>query len=289
MQDPQARADTEVVYNLNDVELDRNYDEPFEPTPTPNRTGWVIAVGLVLAIAGGIAYTFLRDRTPAAPVKTAAPAPAATQPATAQPKALVGENIALPPLAETDAIVRELVGQLSSHPSIAAWLATKGLISNFAVVTLNISEGQAPTTHLRPLTPKARFQTTGSGSALAINPKSYDRYNGYGDAIGGLDATGSARLYLTLKPRIADAYRELGYPDGDFDRVLERAIGQLLNAPVLDGAVPLRQKAVTFAFADPRLESLTPPQKQFLRMGPRNVQAVQAKLREIAGLLQLHP
>jgi hypothetical protein len=277
------------VYNLNDVELDRNYDEPFEPTPTPNRTGWVIAVGIALAIAGGIAYTFLRDRAPAAPVKKTAPAPAAAQPATTQPKTLVGESIALPPLAETDTIVRELVGQLSSHPSMAAWLATKGLISNFVVVTLNISEGQAPTTHLRALTPKARFQTTGNGSELAINPKSYDRYNGYGDAIGGLDATGTARLYLTRKPRIADAYRVLGYPDGDFDRVLEKAIGQLLAAPVLDSAVPLRQKAVTFAFADPRLESLAPPQKQFLRMGPRNMQAVQTKLREIATLLELHP
>jgi len=277
------------VYNLNDVELDRDYEEPFEPTPTPNRIGWVIAVGIALAIAGGIAYTFLRDRTPAAPVKTTAPAAAATQPATVQPKALVGENISLPPLAETDTIVRELVGQLSSHPSIAAWLATKGLISNFTVVTLNIAEGQSPATHLRALAPKARFETTGSGSALTINPKSYDRYNGYGDAVGGLDATGTARLYLTLKPRIAEAYRELGYPDSDFDRVLEQAIGRLLSAPVLDGAVPLRQKAVTFAFADPRLESLSPPQKQFLRMGPRNVQAVQAKLREIAALLQLHP
>ena len=277
------------MYNLNDVELDRDYEEPFEPTPTPNRIGWVIAVGIALAIAGGIAYTFLRDRTPAAPVKTTAPAAAATQPATVQPKALVGENISLPPLAETDTIVRELVGQLSSHPSIAAWLATKGLISNFTVVTLNIAEGQSPATHLRALAPKARFETTGSGSALTINPRSYDRYNGYGDAVGGLDATGTARLYLTLKPRIAEAYRELGYPDSDFDRVLEQAIGRLLSAPVLDGAVPLRQKAVTFAFADPRLESLSPPQKQFLRMGPRNVQAVQAKLREIAALLQLHP
>jgi Protein of unknown function (DUF3014) len=277
------------VYNLNDVELDRNYEEPFEPTPTPNRIGWVIGIGIALAIAGGVAYTLLRDRTPAAPVKATAPAPAATQPATAEPKKLVGENITLPPLAETDSIVRELTGQLSSHPTIAAWLATKGLISNFTVVTLNIAEGQAPTTHLRALTPKGRFRTTGTGSALAVDPKSYDRYNGFGDAVGGLDATGTARLYLTLQPRILDAYRELGYPDGNFDRVLERAFGQLLNAPVLDSAPPLRPKTLSFAFADPRIESLSPAQKQFLRMGPRNVQTVQSKLRDIAALLELHP
>jgi len=276
------------MLHIDEVELDRNYENSFQPVPEPRRTGWVIGGVILLVIAAGVAYTFLRDR-PAAPTAIRTPAPAAAPPATVQPKPLVGESISLPPLAETDAIVRELVGQLSAHPSIAAWLATKGLIANFTVVTLNIAEGQAPTTHLRPLAPKARFQTTGSGSALAINPKSYDRYNGYGDAVGSLDATGTARLYLTLKPRVLDAYRELGYPDGDFDRVLERAIGELLKAPVVDGAVPLRPKTLSFAFADPQLESLAPAQKQLLRMGPRNVAAVQGKLREIAGLLQLHP
>jgi len=276
------------MLNIDEVELDRNYEKSFQPVPEPRRTGWVIGGVILLVIAAGVAYTFLRDR-PAAPTTIRTPAPAAAPPATVQPKPLVGESISLPPLAETDAIVRELVGQLSAHPSIAAWLATKGLIANFTVVTLNIAEGQAPTTHLRPLAPKARFQTTGSGAALAINPKSYDRYNGYGDAVGSLDATGTARLYLTLKPRVLDAYRELGYPDGNFDRVLERAIGELLKAPVVDGAVPLRPKTLTFAFADPQLESLAPAQKQLLRMGPRNVAAVQGKLREIAGLLQLHP
>ena len=276
------------MLHIDEVELDRNYENSFQPVPEPRRTGWVIGGVILLVIAAGVAYSFLRDR-PAAPTAIRTPAPAAAPPATVQPKPLVGESISLPPLAETDAIVRELVGQLSAHPSIAAWLATKGLIANFTVVTLNIAEGQAPTTHLRPLAPKARFQTTGSGSALAINPKSYDRYNGYGDAVGSLDATGTARLYLTLKPRVLDAYRELGYPDGDFDRVLERAIGELLKAPVVDGAVPLRPKTLSFAFADPQLESLAPAQKQLLRMGPRNVAAVQGKLREIARLLQLHP
>jgi DUF3014 family protein len=276
------------VYNLNDVELDRHDEQPYQAAPAPRRTGWAIAGVIALVIAAGVAYTVFRAR-PVAPAKISTPAPAAAAPATVQPKPLVGENISLPPLAETDAIVRELVGQLSSHPSIAAWLATKGLIQNFTVVTLNISEGQLPTTHLPALAPKARFQTTGTGTSLAINPKSYDRYNGYGDAVSSLDATGTARLYLTLKPRVLDAYRELGYPDGNFDRVLERAIGELLKAPVLDPAAPLRPKTLSFAFADPRIESLSPAQKLLLRMGPRNVQAVQTKLREIASLLQLHP
>src|SRR5262245_32965638 len=246
---------------------------------------------VVLAIAGAVGYTLWKQR--ASPVVTTTqPAPDAPKPAAEQPvtqPAVVGENIPLPPLAESDSIVRELVGRLSSHPSVAAWLATKGLVSNFAVVTLNIAEGRLPTSHLQALAPRDRFVVSGAGTALTVDPKSYQRYNKFAEAVQGLDALGTARLYATLKPRINDAYKELGYPDGDFDRVLEKAIGELLKTPVVEGTVPLRQKAVTYTYADSRLESLSPAQKQFLRMGPRNVQVVQTKLREIATLLALHP
>jgi hypothetical protein len=277
------------MFNVDDVELDRSFDEPFEPypPPRPTRIGWVIGLVIGFAIAGGVAYSVLRPRPTPVPVAAPAPPPAVEQPKVAEAPALVGDNISLPPLAESDALLRELVGRLSSHPSIAAWLATKGLIANFAVVTLNISEGQMPSMHLRALSPKGRFLTRGSRTALTVDPRSYDRYNPVTEGVSGLDATGTARLYLTIKPRVQDAYKDLGYPDGDFDRVLERAIGHLLKAPIVDGSVALRPKTLSFGFADPQLESLSPVQKQFMRMGPRNEAAVQAKLREIASLLNL--
>ena len=49
--------------------------------------------------------------------------------------------------------------------------------------------------------------------------------------------------------------------------------------------VELRTDKVTYAFADPALEGLSGAQRQLLRMGPRNVRIVQAKLREVAGFL----
>ena len=280
------------MFSLNDVELDR--DEPFEPPPPPrpSRAGWLIGAVIAVAIAAGVAYSVLQTRPATAPAVVTTPQRALDQTPkqTIQaPQAIAGDDIDLPPLPQTDPLVRQLVTKLSSHPAVAAWLATKGLIANFAVVTLNISEGKAPTTHLRALAPPGKFQTKGSGAALVLDPKSYDRYNGFAAAVNGLDATGTARLYATLKPRITDAYRELGYPDADFDRVLERAIGELLKTPIVEGTVALRPKTMAFAYADSRLESLSAAQKQFMRMGPRNVETVQAKLREIATLLALHP
>ena len=58
-----------------------------------------------------------------------------------------------------------------------------------------------------------------------------------------------------------------------------------MKVPIPRGDVELTPAGVGYAFADERLEQLTPAQKQLLRMGPENVKKVQDKLREIAGHL----
>ena len=89
-------------------------------------------------------------------------------------------------------------------------------------------------------------------------------------------------MFGTLKPRIAEAYGRLGPSDGDFDRVLERAIFELLSVPFVEGEVALEPHGAVYAFADPRLQTMSAAQKQLFRMGPQNVLLVQGKLRDIA-------
>jgi hypothetical protein len=55
---------------------------------------------------------------------------------------------------------------------------------------------------------------------------------------------------------------------------------------VLRDDVELVPHAIGFRYADPKLEGLTAAQKQFLRMGPRNVRIIQQKLRELQPALQ---
>jgi hypothetical protein len=62
-------------------------------------------------------------------------------------------------------------------------------------------------------------------------------------------------------------------------------IATLVGVPVPGADVLLVHKGALNAFADPRLEELTAAQKQLLRMGPRNVRLIQAKLREIGSAL----
>jgi Protein of unknown function (DUF3014) len=270
--------------DLNDLKLDK-WQGAFEPEP--RRKGWILAIIAVVLIAGATTFYYLYWRRvvpPPADIRTAteqAVAPAA--PARLLPEA--GETIDLPPLGETDAIVRELVGRLSSHPTVAAWLTTDQLIRNFTAVVENIANGRTPAGHLGKVRPAGSFQVREDRGGLWIDPRSYRRYDKYADAVAALDARGAARLYATLRPRIVDGYRDLGHPDGNFDPALERALVELLKTPVVEGDVALASKSVAYEFADARLQSLSSAQRQFLRMGPRNVRLIQAKLREIAPFL----
>jgi hypothetical protein len=256
------------------------------------RSKWFVLVVVFLIGASLVSYVVLRRARATAPQIVTAPAVRAPAPAVAPPRSgplVEADKIALPALAETDALMRELVVKLSSHPLALAWLATNGLLENFTVATLNLSEGKSPVVHWASLAPKARFSVAKTPRGVVLDPKSYGRYDGYAAAINGLDAAGTARLYLTVKPRIMDAYRALGYPEGDFDPVLERAIGALLATRSIQGDIALREKVITYEFVDPDLESLPAAAKQLLRMGPDNMRIVQAKLREIAVQLGLHP
>jgi hypothetical protein len=214
-----------------------------------------------------------------------AKAPAPAKP----PEAVAPEPIDLPPLGASDALVRQLVGRLSSHPMVARWLTTDQLLRNFTVVLVNIADGRTPATQLEKMRPKGRFAVLTDAQGPYIDPNSYHRYDAYADAVSGLDPNGTARLYETLKPRIQDAYRELGYPNGDVDSALKRAIVLLLKTPVVEGRIGLTGPPPLYTFSDDRLELLAGSQRQLLRMGPRNERLVQEKLRAIAPLVGISP
>jgi DUF3014 family protein len=258
-----------------------------------DHTKWIVLIVLFFMSAVVVGYiVFQRQRTKT-PLAVEAPVTAPAAPAPAKPATgplVQAENIPLPPLAETDALVRQLLVKLSSHPKVLAWLATNGLIENFTVATLNLSDGKSPALmHWRNLTPEGRFSVIKTPAGTSLDAKSYRRYDAYAAAINALDPPGTARLYLTLKPRIMEAYRNLGFPEGDFDPVLERAMHELITTPAISNEIPLREKVITYQFVDPNVESLSGAQKQLLRMGPENMRIVQNKLKDIAVQLGLHP
>ena len=263
------------------------------PTAVPVRSNTrpvALAAVIVLALGLGTIYYVSRQPSPRSPTPAVQPQPAAA-PTAPQPTPLGGEPeaVSIPPLDESDAVVRMLARMLSENPTFVAWLASDDLIRTFTLTVVKVADGQSPATNLRMMRPRASFSVRRQGEDTYLDVRSYERYTPLADAVASIDPAGAARLYATLKPRIEDAYRELGY-NTPFDRTLERAIVTLLETTVPDKPLLLQHgRATEYLYVDPALERLTKAQKHLLRLGPRNAREVQASLRNIASALGIPP
>lgn len=273
-------------------------ESPEKRQPGPGR--WV-AVALVLLAAVVSAAWYYRFREAAPPIDPVSPpavsvAPELREPAPERPPPPVETaetdpyaGVSVPSLDESDPLIRELVGTLSRHPSLASWLATEGLIRRAVVATVNVSEGKTPVRHLPFLKPQRGFSVERIGAELRIAPETYRRYDRVADVFASIDGDGVIQLYRRLEPLFDQAYADLGYPDEDFDAALRESITRLLEVPVPEEPVLVVEDVLTYAYLNPELEELDDAQRQLLRMGPRNVRLVQAKLREIAAALEATP
>lgn len=264
---------------------DLNLEKTPAPPPPPQPRWILILAVIVLVLALLAVWYYLRQGSELGTDIAQRPAvPASGQGQIAEP-----QPVDLPPLDESDAFVRDLVQQLSQHPVVMSLLATDGLIRTFAVSMVNIADGDTPSRHLNRIKPEESFGVNKGRTRTVISPESYARYDRHAAAISGLDAAGVAKAYNTLKPRLEEALREVAGPNADFDRTLERAIVQLLGAPVVEGDVAVVRDIVGYSYADPALASLSRAQQQLVRMGPENTRRVQQKLREVAAQLGIDP
>lgn len=268
-------------------ELHRD-EEPLEEPTEERRKIWGLAVA-ILAILAVIAvlYYFFFMKKPRAPA--AAPAAESALPAESE-KAPAGpglEPLAFPavPLAASDETVRQFAAAMSVNPEFAKWILTKDLIRTFVVSVDNVANGLSPKTHIDFFSPEGGFRVSRSKGGTLVDPATYTRYAPAVGVIQSIDATAAVRLYRAVEPLLQDAYNELGYPGVDFDDTFVRAMSELLETPVVDGPIGLEQKVLSYAMADETLEALSPAQKQLLRMGPKGVQAVHDKIRQVAALL----
>ncbi len=188
-------------------------------------------------------------------------------------------ELEVPPLDGSDEMVRSLIRTLSAHPRLAAYLAPEALVRRFVAAVVNIANGESPRPQLGFLEPKGDFRVSEREGTLYVDSASYARYDLVTDIFDSLDDEQSLELYRQLKPLFDEAYQELGYPGGDFDDPLARAIDRVLLAPVPAGRVTVKRRVNTYRYADPALEALGPVAKHLHRMGPANARTVQSKLR----------
>jgi hypothetical protein len=242
-----------------------------------------LAVVVVVLIAAAIYYFFFM---PSQPGEISESMPA-QEPSIAAPD-LETEEIIEPldvDLNMSDALVRKLAEELSQHPMFSRWLVTNHLIRRFVAAVDLIALGDSPRRPMDFIEIDEPFIAREEEGQVFIDPNSYQRYDRIAGVISSLDAQGCVKLYKQLRLPIRQAYREMGYPDENFDSTLEKAISNILETPVVENRIYIEKDVTTYLMMNPDLENLNSAQKHLLRMGPDNMRVIQSKLREIALLM----
>ena len=180
-----------------------------------------------------------------------------------------------------DGLFRAAVARLSTHPELASYLVNDRLLRRFVRAVDAIAGGYSPSDEVEFLRPSRPFIVREDEGRLVIAPGTYRRYDVVSDVFASLDSDGAIELYRQFGPRLEAIYREVGWANDDFDTRLREAVDHLLEVTTSSGQVEVEQRAIVYAYAEDRFEKLTGAQKHFLRMGPRNVGAIQSKLREL--------
>jgi Protein of unknown function (DUF3014) len=205
-----------------------------------------------------------------------------------EPVAEVVEPVepALPPLAESDPLVREQMAAVGLPSELNSQPGGDNLAPTQAALIDGFSRGLVLHKILPVNPPKEIFSVQQREEQLYMNPAGFQRYDDYARAIASVDAAALVSSFHLLRPLYEQAYGQLGLPPEEFDNAVIRMLDRVLATPEIDGPIALERKSVMYLYADPALEALSPMQKQLLRMGPDNLRLIKEQARVIrAGLL----
>jgi hypothetical protein len=247
----------------------------------------VLAAAVLLAGAAlwwqqrGAAPVAAPPVTAAAPLRSEAPAPAPA--------------VELPPPAPTSPLsAAEVPGALSAllGDAGARLVLTDGFARRFVATVDSLGRDHAPVMAWPVLPTPGRFAVDEAADAGVPSSANAARYEPFVRLAESVDAAQAARFYRRIYPLLAAAYRDLGFPHGEFHTRLIAVIDLLLATPqpaqtpavhLLDvkGSVPSLRPWVRYEFVDPQLQSLAAGQKILLRVGPANERRLKAKLAQL--------
>ncbi len=197
----------------------------------------------------------------------------------------VAEVVELPPLNTSDPFVLERVTGMEFGDTLTNFIATEDLVRRFVVFAENVSDGSLPQLDypVRGL-PQAMAVRELDENLYEMQPVSYQRFTPIVDALAAMEPEQGMAMYRVLKPLLQEAYAEIGYPNRDFDEAVVKAIDEILAARTAEGPFQLVKPKVMYVYADAEIESMSPVEKQLLRMGPANARKLKAALEQYKAL-----
>jgi hypothetical protein len=275
-------------------------------TEDGNMKYWI--TGIFLAILAVAAWYFLGTRPPAveeaatppriveqapqsATVPAAAPAESAAAEAVPAPEPVV-EEVPLPELAASDGVALATLAGLAGGAPLTDYVAGDAVISRIVATIDALGGRRVPDVIQAVRGPDGDFLATAveqpdpvirneAGDPLPqydIDPANYQRYTAYVELLEAVNPAEAAAAVRSYRPLLEEAFRQLGYPEGNFDQRLRTVIDEVLAAPEPRQPIRLVKPEAYYVYADQELETLSAGPKALLRMGPDNAGRVKAWL-----------
>lgn len=272
----------------------------------------IAAVLVIILLLGVFAWQFYGDTSGPPPVVAETAVPAETAPVQAerppepeppvfQPverMPVVDQELAelpLPPLAESDEHVSQTLGAVVGEAAAMQYFASEDLVARTVATIDALGSRQVPGNIQAVPGPAGSFSavenpnprewvTNEAGDPIPqylSDPSGYRRYVNYVEMFEAVDTATFIDLYEHHYPLFQEAWRQLGYADGDFNARLIEVIDELLATPEVEEPYELMKPEAVYLFVDEDLEALSAGQKTLLRMGSENAARVKSRLSEI--------
>lgn len=194
----------------------------------------------------------------------------------------------LPSLSESDPLFKEDMEAVSK--GLSPWLNTTDIIRKLLVVLNDFSQGMRIYKHMKFFTLNEPFKVDRDRHGLYMDPAGYRRYDGLVKAIQDIDVQVAIAVYNRYRPLFNEVFSEFGYPESyQLEDLFRKSAAEILEAPVIEDRISLYRPSVRYKFSSPKLENLTPVQKQMIRMGPENTRKIQEKVRILIEALVNRP
>lgn len=186
----------------------------------------------------------------------------------------------------SDANVKSALIMVASSPTFAKLLVNERLIEKFVINVHNLSSKQLSPKDSLVVPPVEKFKTYNQADRVWIENSSFQRYNSYIDALESVDAEDLLMVFENYESNIKEKFAEISRPGQDFDSALIDAINTLLDTPQVPVPIEVYSDSVMYKFKDEKLETLSGPQKQLIRMGPENMRRIKNVLRSVKEALE---
>jgi hypothetical protein len=205
------------------------------------------------------------------------------------------EEIPLPMLMDSDPVVLDTLEGLIGEPAVVRYLVNDNVISRIVATVQTMGGRQIPGVVQVVQGPESDFEAVVNAQAetimrneegdeipqFVIDPANYRRYTPYVELFEAVDTAALVENYRSHYSLFQEAYRQMGYADGEFNKRLLAVIDELLATPEVTDPVNLVKPEAYYLYTNSELESRSAGQKILLRMGQENSSRVKVKLSEI--------